>query len=71
MAEFADDFEEQIERELEEMATDDQAALQIGVKVLEMADRLDRVAPAVPGVEASTHIEIDDTRYKITLSIAR
>jgi hypothetical protein len=40
----------------------------IGFKVVEMADRLHAISPAVPGVQAEWNFVIDDIKYKVVVS---
>lgn len=43
-------------------------AEELGRKIIEMADRLDDVAAAVPGAQATYIFEMDDKRYKVVLT---
>jgi len=52
----------------EEVFADD-AAVRIGRKVIEMADRITDVARALPGAQATWHFDIDDRRYKVIVTL--
>ncbi|WP_375591028.1 hypothetical protein ABWH89_11065 [Hoeflea alexandrii] len=41
----------------------------VGRKVIEMAERVKRVAAACPGAKATWAFEIEDTRYSVAVSL--
>lgn len=43
------------------------AAYQIGERIVEMADRVRKLDPMVPGAQARCEIEIDDVPFEIIL----
>ncbi|WP_076486109.1 hypothetical protein [Rhodobacter aestuarii] len=48
----------------------DQDLIDIGAKIVEMADRVRTMNMALPGALAQWHFEMDDLRYKVTVSVA-
>lgn len=48
---------------------EDEGALEVGRKVIEMADRAKAVHAAVPGAQAAWAFEIDDTRYRVVVTV--
>jgi len=45
------------------------AAIDVGEKVMEMADRLRLADRIVPGAHARWVFEMDDTRYEVTVRV--
>lgn len=45
-------------------------AYAIGEKVMEMADRVKAVNPAVPGVRATWFLTVDGTRFEMVMTVA-
>ena len=50
---------------------DDEDAIEIGMKLVEMADRCKTMHMAVPGSTAKWHFEMDDVRYVVAVSVAK
>lgn len=48
---------------------DDEGAIAIGSKVVEMADRLKVVSAVVPGAQVTWAFELDGTRFKVTVRV--
>lgn len=49
---------------------DPEDAIEIGMKVVEMADRCKTMNMVAPGAAARWHFEIDDVRYSVSVSVA-
>ncbi|WP_417423565.1 hypothetical protein [Hoeflea sp.] len=52
-----------------ELLDDGEGAFRIGMKVIEMADRLKPVQSVCPGAVASWAFEIDEVRFKVTVAV--
>lgn len=49
---------------------DPEDAEEIGIKVIEMADRCKSMNSVVPGAAAEWHFEMDDMRYSVKVTVA-
>lgn len=45
--------------------------VEIGEKIVEMAERCRTMDMACPGAKARWHFEMDDVRYRVELTVAR
>lgn len=50
--------------------TDWEAAGEIGQKVIDMAERVKKLDPVVPGTRAKWGFEMDGTRYEVVVRVA-
>lgn len=50
---------------------DPEDAIEIGMKVVEMADRCKTMNMAMPGATAKWHFEIDEVRYSVAVSVEK
>ena len=53
----------------DEIDIDDQDLIDLGKKIVEMADRARVMNMAAPGASARWHFEMDDVRYRVQLSV--
>ena len=58
-----------LEDDRDEELFEDDAAVRIGRKIMEMADRVTDVARALPGSQATWNFEVDDRRYKVVVAL--
>lgn len=49
---------------------DDEDAIAIGLKIVEMADRLKPMHAVLPGTEATWAFQMDDQRFVVTMTMA-
>lgn len=49
---------------------DDEDAIVIGLKIVEMADRLKPMNAVIPGTEATWAFEMDDHRFVVSMTMA-
>lgn len=50
------------------VASDD--LMQVGEKIIEMADRAKTMHAVIAGAKACCHFEIDDTRFEVVVTVA-
>lgn len=55
----------------DDLFDDFDAALAVGRKVIEMADRLKTVEKCVPGARAAWAFEMDGQRYEVALTVGK
>lgn len=67
---MADVHDDEYDDELfDDLYTQDEAAVRVGKKVIEMADRITDVALACPGSEAKWKFEIDGRAYQVVVTL--
>ena len=49
---------------------DEEDFVELGAKIVGMADRVRAMDMACPGAQARWHFEMDDVRYRVVLSVA-
>lgn len=50
---------------------DDEDAIELGLKVAEMAERVRKFDQMLPGAQAKWFFEADDLRFKVTVTVDR